>query len=153
MRLARSVSRRRVTSLARMDLSVPVTLEHEGGPVVRRGPELFGAEGRLGLPQGLGRPKALDQNRLIEAVHELGRGPVGNPPEAGDDAWRSRVHEAAREAEEPLSTNVFAERGLAGRENDEVRGDLQPVDVARLQEAVDGPAVPVDHRQNDSGEL
>src|SRR5712692_3365953 len=59
---------------------LPVALQHESGPIIRRLPRVLGAHPLLGAAQGLGRGLVVAQHSLVEFFHQLGRGFVIHLP-------------------------------------------------------------------------
>jgi len=90
----------------------------------------------LGLAQGGGRVQLLLDHVAIEPLHQDGGGPVVDAPQAGQHAGSPGVHEAAGQADETFAPDLLAEGGLAGGEDDQVRVELQIVDVVQPQESI-----------------
>src|SRR6476659_1792015 len=96
---------------ALIERSIPLALERERGPVVRRRPEPALSKLFLGVAKGRGRRQAPGEHGLVKTFHQLGRGAIRDLPEARADPRRPRVHEAPREPEKAFSAHFLSEGG------------------------------------------
>src|SRR5687768_11162610 len=128
---------------------LPLALQRERGPVVRRLPCLLPPHLDLRLAQRRRRARLLLAEQLpVELRHELARGFVVDLPETGDQARRARVHETARQPDQTFTADLLAESGLTCAQHQELGRQPQVVDVVEPQESVLGAALAVDQRQH-----
>ena len=74
-------------------ISPPVPLEHERAPIGGIAEAVLSRESEAGLAERRSGPQVFFPKAAVEGRHQLGRGPVVDPPEARDDARRSRVQQ------------------------------------------------------------
>src|SRR5438045_193279 len=120
---------------------LPLALQDECGPVVRRLPTLLSEHFDLRRAQGCCRRPTIFQHPGVEESHQLGCRRVVHSPHTRRDASRSRIHEAASQPYQTLSSNFLAESGVASAQDDQFRGQVKVVNVIQTQKTILGRAV------------
>src|SRR5262245_4023845 len=73
---------------------LPVALDDEGGPKVRRGPATLFHQFQLSCPQRCGRRQVLFEHSTVKPFHQFCRSQIVDLPETRNNTLRARVHEA-----------------------------------------------------------
>src|SRR5689334_24641776 len=112
---------------------VAVAQDHDTGPGFRRG---AGSEAvLLGGPERGGHALALCE-MAVEAVEERGAVVVAQGPEARHDRVGSGLEEGAREPHHPFAAQDLARGAAARGEHHDPAVEVEPGDLAHLEEAV-----------------
>lgn len=72
----------------------------------------------------------------IEALHQIGRRRIINLPEARHYTRHAREHKPARQPDQTLASDFFAESGLAGAQDDQIGIEPQVVNFMQTQESI-----------------
>src|SRR5215472_1568768 len=131
----------------------PVALEGEGGPIVGGAPAPISPGRDLSRSERSGRAEALTQHRFIESAHQICGSPIVDLPQACYNPGSTRIHEAASETYEALALYLFAQRCLAGAQDNEIRLQLEIIYVVKPQEPILRVSLLVDKRQDDARQL
>src|SRR6476469_5081134 len=89
--------------------SAPLTLQHETGPIIRIVPAFGLRNTNLRRLQSLGRTFPVSKHLFIELSHQCSRRSVVHFPETRDHAHSTRIHETARECDQTLPADLFAD--------------------------------------------
>src|SRR2546421_12268205 len=99
-------------------------------------PTVVFPHGNLRRPQGRRRRQTILQHAAIEPGHKLRGGPVVDAPKAGDHPRRAGVHESARQSDQSLALDLFAQRRLASAQDYEVGVQSQIVNLIKAQKTI-----------------
>src|SRR5262249_42904811 len=106
--------------------NLPFSVQHKSSPIVRRSPALLLPHIYLRRPQRLGWSHLfLSQHRPVKPLHQLRRRRILHSPQTRHHSFGPRVHEAAREAHQPLTPDRFPKPCLAGREHYQLRRQVE----------------------------
>src|SRR5215471_5054008 len=93
--------------------STPVALNLKCGPIIRRIPALLLQHLDLGYSQRGRWRHTVAFHSAVEIGHQIGRSHVAHPPQTGNYASRTRVHEAPRQTNQPLTADLLTQARLA----------------------------------------
>src|SRR5687768_6234795 len=116
----------------------PLSLNREGGPIVRRLPLLLTPHLDLcGAKRG-GRALPILQHLLVETRHQLRRRLVAHVPQAHHDTRGAGVHEPSRKPDQPFTSDLFPETGLTRAQHNEFGRKSEVEDLVGAEEPILG---------------
>src|SRR5262249_5638785 len=117
--------------LSRSQRSLPLSVQHKTGPEVGRRPAFLSEHFKLSRSQSRPRRQAVFEHPLIKKLHQFRRRQIVYIPQPRPHARRAGVHKSARQPDQPLALDLFAQSRLARAEHDQIGVELEVVDLVQ----------------------
>src|SRR5262245_61301997 len=109
--------------------SLPLSMQHKTGPEVGRRPAFLSGHFKLSCPQSRPCRHAVFEHTLIKKLHQFRRRQIVDIPQTRDHTRRAGVHKSARQPDQSLALDLFAQPRLARAEHDQIGVELEVVDL------------------------
>src|SRR5262245_37373454 len=117
-----------------MGWCICVACQDEWGPLAEWTPSADALD--LGLANRRVRGKSLIEIRMVEPVHELGRGSISDFPQRDEKGAGPGIEECPGQSDDALSPRDASKPGVAGRQHDEIGGGAELEDLVHLKKPV-----------------
>src|SRR5262249_50223954 len=109
--------------------SLPLPVQYKSGPEVGRRPAFLSGHFKLSRSQSRPWRQTVFEHPLIKKLHQFRRRQIVDFPQTCDHARRASIHKSARQPDQSLALDLFAQSRLARAEHHQIGIELEVVDL------------------------